>query len=366
MSRIVDTLETNGIFFDWDAYATELLSNKQNDFNRTTQALASLLHCPTYRVIESKKVIWELYKNNLYPESLSLEYLKAHRNDNPIYEQLYHLRRLHQFLAQYGEKLRTYRSPDGRIHAKWKLNGAKTGRMTCSEPNLQAFPNEIKPYFRAEDGNCLISGDYSQIELRMLAELSGDQHLRRCFKKGMDIHRQTAATIYNIPLDKVSDEQRAIAKKVNFGLCYGISANGLSDLLTNKAGVPTTLKEANSLRTAFYKAYPQVLSYHNSLLTAKTITSLGGQEWRDYPSGVARINLPVQASAAEGLKEALQLLLDNAPSEAKLVNVVHDEIVVEAPMDIAESTRKLLEECMIDGMRRLGCTVPITVDTNIK
>ena len=119
------------------------------------------------------------------------------------------------------------------------------------------------------------------------------------------------------------------------------------------------------MRNAFYKAYPKILAYHNHLMKAEEIKSLGGQVWKDYPHTIPRVNLPVQASAAEGLKEALVLLLDKAPDYVKLVNVIHDEIVLEVPEKHAKKAAKLLERCMVEGMEKLIHSVPISVDITI-
>lgn len=365
MNRIINELEQNGIYFDWDAYSDGLLREKQGQVQIVAGELARLLHCPVWQVLNPKTVIWVFYRNQIYPKSLSIEYLKEHRQEREEYALLYRLKRLQQFLSQYGDKLKGVMDEKGRIHAQWQLYGSKTGRMSCSHPNLQTFPGEMKAYFKAEPGNCLVSGDYSQIELRVLAELSKDQNMTQCFLDGGDIHRKTASSVFGVTEEDVTEEQRTIAKRVNFGLCYGISSEGLSKLLTEKAKIPTSRKTASKMRNAFYKTYPEILAYHNQLMKAREIRSLGGQVWKDYPRTIARVNLPVQASAAEGLKEALVLLLDRAPDYVKLVNVIHDEIIIEVPEKHAKKVSKLLERCMVEGMEKLICSVPISVDIQI-
>ena len=141
--NIIAALETNGIGFDWDSFKSELLNNKQAEQQSQTEQLAALLNCSIDDVLTPQKLIWKLYDKGIYPESLSLEYLKANRDQNEIFGLLYKHKKLNQFLNQYGDKLHQ-KMRNGRIYGKWSIDGAKTGRMTCKEPNLQAFPGEVK------------------------------------------------------------------------------------------------------------------------------------------------------------------------------------------------------------------------------
>jgi len=324
-----------------------------------------MLNCNSNVAKDFKKLIWKLYSNNIFPESLSFEYLKANRDVQPIYGLLYRYKRISQFLNQYRDKLYKQIQADGRIYAKWSIDGAKTGRMSCKEPNLQAFPNEIKPYFKPKEGNCFVSADYSQIEIRVLAELSQDKNLIEVLKQGNDIHTNTASSIFNKPINLITDEDRTIGKRINFGMCYGISAYGLCETVNKNTTEKITLQEADLMKQHFYDTYPKIKVYHNYLLTAESIKSLGGNEWIDYPKGIARINLPVQASAAEGLKLALLMLIENIPDDCLLVNVIHDEIVVEAPTQQADKVTDLLKKYMVNGMQQLVKAVPIIVDIDI-
>ena len=365
MNCIIEALEHNGIGFDWHSYKHNILEKKEQEQKDCVLNICNMLNCNSKVAKDFKKLIWKLYSNNIFPESLSFEYLKANKDVQPIYGLLYRYKRISQFLNQYGNKLYKQIKYDGRIHAKWSIDGAKTGRMSCKEPNLQAFPSEIKPYFKPKEGNCFVSGDYSQIELRVLAELSQDKNLIEVLKQGNDIHTNTASSILNKPINLITDEDRTIGKRVNFGMCYGISAYGLCETVNKYTAQKITLQEADLMKQHFYNTYPIIKQYHNYLLTAQSIKSLGGNEWINYPKGIARINLPVQASAAEGLKLALSMLIKNMPDDCLLVNVIHDQIVLETPLYKAEKTKTLLQQCMVDGMQKLVKNVPIIVDTNI-
>lgn len=363
---ICQMLEQNGIGFDWARYQSDVLKTKAEQEEQVVKALCSLLHCSKRALLDPNWQAWCLYHNRIYPKSLAIDYLKEHRQEHEAYELLYRYKRLRQFQNQYGNKLFEQIDPDGRIHAEWSLDGAKTGRMSCCKPNLQAFPNEVKPYFKPRDGYCFVSGDYSQIELRVLAELSGDKCLIQSFRDKVDIHTGTASKVFDKPLCQITEEERTVGKRINFGICYGISSQGLCKVLKKATGHTVDIREADAMRQNFYSTHPEILAYHDALLKAQTITSLGGQTWNNYPPGIARINLPVQASAAEGLKLALFDLIIHLPEDCLLVNVIHDEIILEVPVEKSEHMQIVLQKSMVDGMQRILKSVPIEVDINIK
>ena len=247
------------------------------------------------------------------------------------------------------------------------MDGSKTGRMASSNPNLQAFPKITKRYFKPKEGYVYVIGDYGQIELRVLAELSNDIVMLNAFREGKDIHAETASAIFNKSIGNISDIERAVGKKVNFAQCYGVSAYGLRKIIKKEAKFDISLSQANRVISAFYEKYPDILVFHNKLLISKTISSLGGETWSDIKKGDRlRYNLPIQATAAEGLKEALKLLVGELKDEWKLVNVVHDEIVLEVPREDAKNVSILLEKIMILGMKSLLKSVPIEVDIRIQ
>ncbi len=364
--KIITALEQNGIGFDWQGYSQSVLLQKEEQLDKYVSELSFLLNCSPNYITDPQRLIWRLYIKKIYPASLSLEYLKENRKERREYELLYSYKKTLQFLKQYGDALQA-RLVDGRLHGTWAMDGAVTGRMTCKEPNLQAFPAEVKNFFQPREGYCLIFCDYSQIELRVLAELSQDENMIKAFATDADIHTKTASAIFNKPFTEITAQERTIAKRVNFGISYGISAQGLCDVVNKKTDVNLNFDEANSLKKSFYDTYPQIREYHNHLLTAETIESLGGRQWVNYPKGIARVNLPVQASAAEGLKLSLNTLLDNLPDDCYLVNVIHDEIIIEAPNnDCIGQNSTLLTQSMIAGMGMLVKSLPVEVKITYK
>lgn len=250
---------------------------------------------------------------------------------------------------------------DGRIHANWNVYGAETGRMSCSIPNIQQVPKEMKKYFIAEKGNVLISCDYSQIELRVAAVLSKDKVMLSSFEKGEDLHMKTAKAIFN--KDVISKEERQIAKTCNFGLIYGMTPVGLVQRLKQKAGIEITKREAKAFINKFFRLYRGIKQWHIKLSTKQKIQSLSGKQWRTKNLSYMQVyNYPIQATAAEGLKEALILLYMSMKDEWKLCAIIHDEIVIEVPKKDSEKATEYVKKCMIEGMGKVLGNISIKVD----
>lgn len=368
-NKITEILEHNGIKFDFEAFHEKIIKEKEFEQAEISfQIRAKLEAEKSLNLDETKDVIEALYKCNIYPESLSFKFLAEHRSENEIYQLLLQYKGIKQFLHLYRDKLRKQIGEDGRLHGKWSIDGAKTGRMTCYEPNLQGFPNSMKEFFVPEDGNVFVIGDFSQIELRILAEMSRESNMITAFKEGRDIHVETAAFIFQKDVSLIDDGARGLGKKVNFSQCYGVSSYGLRKIL-KKQGIEATQEQAGYIRGLFYKQYTNIYSFHNVLLTSDVIRSIGGRTWSDIPKGDGkRLNLPIQASAAEGFKRGLNFLIEDLIKNPtwKIVNVIHDEVVLEVPKSDAEEAKSILENCMKKGMETVLKIVPVTVDMKIQ
>lgn len=368
--KITHILERNGIKFNYKAFNEKILRKKEHEKALLNEKIKSELGVQrkTLNLDEITEVIQALYNNNIYPESLSFEYLSKHKNENEIYKLLLQYKEINQFLHLYRDKLKSQIGSDGRLHANWKIDGAKTGRITCSNPNLQGFPNKIKEFFIPEEGNVFVICDYNQIELRILAELAGEKKMIKKFKESRDIHSETAALILQKNEKLIDNAERKLGKKVNFSMVYGVSTYGLAKIL-NKEGILVTQQQADYIRTLFYRSYPNIFKLHNILLTADVIKSVGGRCWNDIPKGdVKRLNLPIQASAAEGFKKALGLLVEYLTEypEWKIVNVIHDEVLLEVPIYEAKKAKEILQKSMIQGMETILKIVPVIVDIKIQ
>jgi DNA polymerase-1 len=293
--------------------------------------------------------------------------LEELRSLHPIVREILEYRELAKLKGTYVDALPSLISPiTGRVHTSYNVTGTSTGRLSSSNPNLQNIPirteigREVRRAFIAPEGKLLLSVDYSQIELRVLAHISGDPTLKQAFYDGQDIHRATAAAVYDIPLDAVTYEQRSFAKRVNFGLIYGMGAFRLardSDL---------TLKEAEDFIRIYFARLPEVQAYlqrtKEQARTPEGLTTLGGRR-RVFPALMnpkagrqmiqaeerAAINMPIQGSAADIINRAMIQLYDVLKRErlnAVMTLQVHDELVLEVPEDEVERVRQLVVDVM--------------------
>ncbi|MDT5293824.1 MAG: polymerase, partial [Acidobacteriota bacterium] len=271
--------------------------------------------------------------------------------------------------------------PDGertsRIHPHFHQIGAPTGRMSCTDPNIQQIPHafDMRRCFRAPAGRKLVVADYSQIELRILAEFTNDSGFVDAFKSGADLHRVTAAQVFGVPLEQVDKEQRDFAKRLNFGVVYGIGARrfalmtGLSleqseDLLrryfSTYRGLDTWLRDA-ALKAVRERTAPRTVAgrlfrfnFDPEDKQAASLAQRGGK------------NSPIQGSSADIIKRALRLLHDRLKgTDAQVVNVVHDEIVVETGAGEASETEKIVDKAMCDAGEEYVRAVPIKVETAV-
>ena len=312
-----------------------------------------------------KQLVEALYTYGIKLHSTSDDELAKYSESHEVVKLIRRYRKLKTKIRTYGDKMKTFINKDGRIRGSWWLIGATSGRMSCNNPPLQAMPGSSREFFIAEKGHKLVCADYSQVELRVLASISGDENLINYFKNGVDLHTGTASLVFKKAIEEVTKEERQVAKSLNFGIVYGITAYGIQKNL-RRSGLEVTLEEAEDYRLEFLRVYPKVRELQDSLLRADYISSLGGRRWQGSNlSMTQRLNFPIQGSAAEGLKEALALLVDNMKPSWKLVAIVHDEIVVEVSEGEAEEAKEVLETSMKLGMEKIIKDIPIIVDSSI-
>jgi DNA polymerase-1 len=290
---------------------------------------------------------------------------------HPLAELLRRYRAASKRAWTYGLEWLKHVAEDGRVYAAWQQLGADSGRMACSKPNLQNLPT-LEAYrrcFLAPPGRVLVKADYSQIELRIAAKVSGDAALLEAYRAGADLHTRTAQRVLGV--EEVSKHQRKLAKALGFGLLYGMGVRGFRLYAKSQYGLDMTEAEAGRYRRAFFDAYPGLARWHAQVkrqhaLETRTLT---GRRRRLTPkdSDTLRLNTPVQGSGADGLKQALALLWQRRHQcpGAFLVLVVHDEIVVEADAGQAEAAAAWLRQAMLDGMQPLLDPVPVAVDVTI-
>ena len=261
----------------------------------------------------------------------------------------------------------------GRVHAEYWQMAAASGRTASSNPNMQQVPREkeIRACFGVAPGNALVVADYSQIELRIVAEESGDPRMLDAFRRGVDIHRQTAALVTGKEPGNVTKEERQMAKAVNFGIVYGMGASGLVAYAHDAYGVALDQAEAETFRSRYFEAYPKVQEWHyRQLYRAKKrggVRTLGGR-WRPLPepSVTKATNSPTQGTGADILKAALGAVAPVAFARGwKIVSEVHDEISLEVPTDEVVEAQAFLTKAMVGAGERYLHRVPAVAEASL-
>jgi len=301
--------------------------------------------------------------------------------DHPLPRLILEHRTLSKLKSTYTDKLpRSINPESGRVHTTYSQTTAVTGRLSSNEPNLQNIPirtsagRRIRSCFIAPSGAKIVSADYSQIELRIMAHLSGDESLRRAFSEGEDIHRATAAEVFGVPLGQVEPDQRRVAKVINFGLIYGMSSFGVAQNLGIDRGTAQTYIER------YFARYPGARRYMDETRRrAKELgyveTVFGRRLWLpELKSGApvrrqaaerAAINAPMQGTAADLIKLAMvavQGFLEREKLGSKLIMQVHDELVLEVPEAEIDSVTRNVRELM-QNVHQLD--VPLVVEVGV-
>ena len=269
--------------------------------------------------------------------------------------------------------------PDGRIHGEFDPLGTDAGQFSSSQPNMQNITRgDLRTAFVASVGNVLVIADYSQIELRAAAYFSGDKRMLEAFIKGEDLHAKTASIVLGKSEKEITNDERQLAKALNFGLLYGRSADGLVRYAETKYGVEMTEKQAANTRAIFFKHYDGLARWHakawdevecTEVVESRTILGrrrLINPEASNWNCFQAKTNLVVQGTCADGLKLALCEIRKRLPRGVWIIAIVHDEIIAEAPKAKAEQVKKLLAEIMVSVFETLfKKQVPIEVDAKI-
>jgi DNA polymerase I len=324
--------------------------------------------------LDSQQQVLKALKDQGIPvKNTSRNHLMPLASEYPVIQHLLEYRKVAKALQAFIYSIpETIHPVSGRIHPRYHQMGASTGRFSCGHPNLQQIPRskEFRSCFVAKPGHQLIIADYSQIELRVVAEISRDETMIQAYKTGQDLHRLTASLIANKSLNDVTKQERQAAKAVNFGLVYAMGARGLQAYAQSTYGVAMTLDDAEMFRKRFFEAYSGVANWHKSVKMSKerVTRTLGGRKhrWRETASVTGLYNWPVQGTAADIVKQAMADLIHNLKeSSAKIVGMVHDEIILETRNEEALETAKILKETMEEAGARLLRRVPVLAETSI-
>ena len=340
------------------------------DFNPNSPKQLGTLLFETMGLPHGKKT-----KQGWSTDAETLESLR----DYPLVEDILQYRAYQKLNSTYVEGLLKVIAPDGRIHTRFNQTEARTGRLSSDNPNLQNIPirtelgSKLRAYFIANPGCVLVDADYSQIELRILAHVTGDEHMQEAFRTGADIHRSTAAKIYKMLPEDITPRLRSSAKAINFGIMYGKGAYSLSK------DIGVSLKEAETFLNTYLAAFPKVSGYMDKTIAdaracgyvstlfgrRRALPELASNNHNIRSSGerMAR-NTPIQGTAADVIKLAMVRVwrrLRAEKMESRLILTVHDELIVEAPEAEASRAAQILREEME------GCVhyaVPLSTDVH--
>ncbi|MBQ2040926.1 MAG: DNA polymerase I [Lachnospiraceae bacterium] len=309
--------------------------------------------------------------------STAADVLEKIADQHEIVPKILRYRAITKLYSTYAYGLTEYIAPDGRIHGTFNQTIAATGRISSTEPNLQNIPvrtaegKEIRRVFVPQEGYTFVDADYSQVELRILAALSGDEKLIAAYRDAVDVHTLTASEVFHVPVDEVTPEMRRNAKAVNFGIVYGISAFGLGE------GLSISRKEANEYINKYFESYPKVREYlESSVAHAKEngyVTTYFGRirpipelkssnfMQRSFGERIA-MNSPIQGTAADIMKIAMNRV-DEALKDmrSRIVLQVHDELLIETAEDELEKVMALVKDCM-----EHAADLPVSLSVEVK
>lgn len=387
--RVLTEMEWTGVRIDSDVLAqmSQKLTTRLRDLEQECWRLAGTefnIASPTQVgevLFERLKIDPSAKRTKTGAWSTTEEILEGYRNTSPVVGLILEIRGLKKLLATYIDALpKLVNEQTGKIHTTLNQTVTATGRISSTNPNLQNIPvrtddgREIRRAFIADSGDLLLSADYSQIELRLMADMSRDPAMVEAFVNGEDIHRSTAAKVYHKTLDSVTDDERRHAKTANFGIIYGISAFGLSQRL----GVPRA--EAKALIDGYMNTYPDIKKYMADAIEKArndgyVSTVLGRRRYlpditsrnavvRGYAERNA-INAPLQGSAADIIKVAMVNIyraMTDAGLRSRMILQVHDELVFNVADGELECLKQLVIEKMEDAYRSV---VPLKVSAGV-
>ncbi|HSQ22880.1 MAG TPA: DNA polymerase [Pyrinomonadaceae bacterium] len=386
---VVD-LELAGFYMDKTRWLEQLgiveekraeLANELQEMLGEGVAQASLFGPPRANInLDSQQQVTEAM-NRLgipLPDSTRNWKLQPLAAQYPVVAKLLEYRTMQKALTSYGQNMIEFINPKtGRLHADFRQIGAPTGRFACTNPNIQQVPHAVeyrRCFMGHPEGRRLVIADYSQIELRILAEFSGDPVFIDAFRSGADLHRVTAAQVFGVSQDQVTKEQRDFAKRLNFGVVYGIGAQRFS--MMTGLGV----SEAEDVLRRYFATYRGLDRYlresANRAVSEKQARTGSGRlvKFNYDPSDRQQVsmtqrngkNAPIQGTSADILKRALRLLNDELrQTSANIVNIIHDEIVVEVDEDEAPGVAQTVERAMCAAGEEYLQTVPVKVESQI-
>lgn len=385
-SIVLANMELSGFKLDQNGLIS-FGENLDDDIEHLKNEIYLMANCE-FNINSPKQLSQILFENLMLPTSkknktgysTNAEVLEYLQDKHPIINKILKYRLLIKLKNTYVDGLIKEVKLDNRIHSIFNQTETRTGRISSQKPNMQNIPikttlgSKLRSYFIAEDGHKLIDGDYSQIELRILADISNDQNMIEAFNNNQDIHIKTAAEIFNVTIDKVTSKMRSFAKSVNFSIIYGISSFSLAK------DIGTSISEAQQYIDLYFKKFPNVKKYldnavYNATKNGYVTTPFGRKRYipelssknKNTKSLGERIakNTPIQGAAADIIKIAMVNVYNRLKSEklkSKIILQVHDELIIESPIDELTIAKTILQNEMQSATQ---LKLPLKVDIGI-
>lgn len=387
----VASMELNGMLLDREQWSIlgEKLATKRDSLLRQ---INSQLHRPnphkqisllpeftdTINPRSPKQVLAALQEKGIPVTSTNSQYLIPLQGEYPVIQALLEYRSLFARINTFALGLPEHIHPiTGRIHPNWFQIGARSGRFSCRKPNLTNIPRdkETRQCFKAAPGYVLLKADYSQIELRIMAKVSGDIRMVKAYSQGEDLHSLTASLVLGKLLAEITIEDRQLGKIINFGLIYGMGVRKFKLMAQAEHGVILTVEQTSYFRKKFFESYTGIKQFHAKVRSAwsrgirESRTVLGRRRlWSKETKPLLNemLNNPIQGMSADITKLALALLFKPLSyTGARLVCVVHDEILIECPLEKVSSVKAMLEKCMVRAGNKFLSPIPCQVEINV-
>ena len=385
---ILDRMEKQGILLDTKKLSTvgkkidELVVTVKEKIDKETNGVINLNSPTQLGQFLADKMLIPLSKTKTGKYATGVDELSKFKDQFPIIANILTYRELTKLRSTYVESLIQKVETDGRVHTTYTQVGVNTGRLSSSNPNLQNIPvtsaigQEIKSCFVASPGYTFVSFDYSQQELRILAHLAQEQKLIEAFKNNRDVHTLTASALFHVPYEKVTKQQRAVGKTINFGIIYGMSSWGMS------AGLNIPQKDSEAFIKQFYVSYPNIKTfYDNYFEEAKkndhVETILGRRRYvfedpkRRFIDNTTRrvlMNYPIQGSAADLMKKAMvdvQNKVLTKHSDIHLLLQIHDDLVFEIPDKDSKKQNEVIAAIQSAMCTAYPLSIPVVVDVKM-
>ena len=366
----VAEMEQNGMLLDmdkWNVLSSKLESEKNHLETLLFNELGEI------NLDSPKQVLESLQVKGLKISDTKKETLNPLKEKYPYINDLIEYRRVAKLVQSFTQTIPCHiHSLTGRIHPEYRQLGATTGRLSCRNPNLQNIPRKkaFRECFISSAGQTIVVADFSQIELRVAAEISNDKRMIEAYNKGEDLHKLTASLVMNKPISQITKEERQAAKAINFGLIFAMGSKSLSEYARNTYGVDMTIEDATLFRNRFFNAYFGLSQWHQNVkisLVKETRTLIGRRRlWRDQPALTQLLNTPIQGTAADIFKKALTMLaIELEDTGSKIIGTVHDEIVLEVPDHDVEEIVKILQNIMEKAGGYFLNKVPVIADLSM-